>query len=507
MTNRKYQVFISSTFRNMEQARKAAIAGVADCHHIPIALENFAPQSMSDLEVIKKAVKECPIYVLILGPTYGAMPPGSDKSYIHIEYELAKKDNREILVFPLEWSDINAQREKLDHGHDISELENTGKLKAFWEEVQHGEHFCRRWRYDNPDEIRRHVTMALMELPLRENPPRGLVPETDIEQDLIDSLSENKFLVDIVTAIRSFNTLYQRTSTNIETKKRAAKFFAQRYHARMASDETKGIFFESGSSVAFIVEALPESMWRNIKFGKEGEPNKHISTNNVLVYQMLWLIKGIPCTHFPWGLPEKTYGASFGPVGVLDPREPTYDGSHLNKRAREAINSLGEASLALNPKNTSLIIAAASGLQLSDKHVLVGAKDYEIPEALRVSVNNCFGPHVGSYNNKVFKRYLYETHLPVMLVIDSEKIDSPIDVSKCHFIFDDELPWSKLIKDYPLALCIGCHTKEVDALVSKIQDKLPNFDVSTTQTVLPYSAIIARNEKFNEDFPEEIGLY
>ncbi|MBI5946291.1 MAG: DUF4062 domain-containing protein [Chloroflexi bacterium] len=506
MINRKYQVFISSTFKNMEKARKAAIAGVSDCNHIPIALENFAPQNTSDLEVIKRAVHDCPIYILILGPTYGAIPTGREKSYTHIEYELAKAAGREVLVFALNWDDIITERQKLHPVQDREEEKNMEKLTAFWNEVQSGTQFCRQWRMDAPEEIRRFVLMALKDLPFRENPPRGLVPEAEFQQELIDSLTENEFLRDTVSAIRSFDKLYKRTSTNIEPKVRAAEFLAQRYHARMASEKTKGIFFESGSSVAFIVKSLPDSLWRNITFGREGEPNKQISTNNVLVYLMLWLNKGVPCTQFPWGLPEKTYGASFGPVGVLDSRDPNYEGKPLNTRARDAIKNLGAARLALKRKNTSLIVAAASGLQLSDGHKIIGDEGYSTPASLKSAVEKCYGPHVGSYNNKVFKRYLYETRLPVMLAVDGSKIDSPIDVRKCHFIFDEELPWPEVIANYPLAFCMGCRTEELDRLEETFREKMPGFEVITTQKTRAYSALIARNDAFKKEFPEEIGL-
>lgn len=491
----------------MEEARKAAIAGVSDCNHIPIALENFAPESASDLEVIKRAVKDCPIYVLILGPTYGAIPAGRGKSYTHIEYELAVQAGREILVFPLNKSDILEERKKLDPLLDMEELKNTDKLLSFWSEIQSGPHFCRQWRFNTPEDIRRFVLIALKDLPIRDNPPRGLVPEAEFQQDLIDSLTENEFLRDTVTAIRSFKKLYTRTSTNIEAKVCAAEFLAQRYHARMASGNTKGIFFESGSSVAFIVKSLPKSLWQNITFGKEGEPNKHISTNNILVYLMLWLNTGVPCTLFPWGLPEETYGASFGPVGVLESRAPVYEGEVLNTRAREAIKNLGEARLALNKDNTSLIIATASGLQLSPNHNLEGDESFEIPSELRAAVHNCYGPHVGSYNNKIFKRYLYETRLPIMLIFDDSKIDSTIDVRKCHFIFDNELTWFDVLKKHPIAFCVGCHTNKLDKLSSIIKDNVSGFEIVTTPKSRPYSALIARNEAFIKEFPEEAGLF
>ena len=85
--------------------------------------------------------------------------------------------------------------------------------------------------------------MALMELPNLPDPPRGLVRELDFQQELVASVAENEFLRDTVTAIRSFDKLYERTSTNIDTKVRAAEFLAQRYHARMAAVSTRGIFF------------------------------------------------------------------------------------------------------------------------------------------------------------------------------------------------------------------------------------------------------------------------
>jgi hypothetical protein len=64
-----------------------------------------------------------------------------------------------------------------------------------------------------------------------------------------------------------------------------------------------------------------------------------------------------------------------------------------------------------------------------------------------------------------------------------------------------------VIANYPLALCIGCKTDQLDRLVSIINEKMAGFEVITTQKSRPFSALIARNEAFKKEFPEETGLF
>lgn len=507
MVPTKYLVFISSTFKHMEKARKSAIAGVSDARHIPISLDNFAPQNASDLEVIKQEVDTCQIYILLLGPTYGEIPKGGDRSYIEVEFDLAEKANRWIMVFTLSWQEILEQRQEfLRDDRYRRELENTSKLEAFYRRIRSGKHFYRTWSGDNVEQIRRDVGRKLTELPFLKDAPKGLVPEPDAFGEIVDSVTENEFLRKMVEAIRNFEKLYDRIRRNVEAKRKAAAFVAERYGAAMESDSTRGIFFESGSSVVFVADELPKSLWEKIEFGLHGEPSKRISTNNVLVYLLLWLSKGVPCASFPWGVPEETYGASYGPIGELKEREPRFDGCPLDPLARNAIASLGEAGLALTPENTSLIITAASGLQLGEAHEIVGETGYAVPETVRKAVEGCYGPHVGSYKNKVLKRYLYETGIPTVLVLDSSKIDCPIDVGKCHFIFGEDLTWDEVVRRHPLALCVGCKSRELDALRERVTATLPGLEIVTSAQVRRYSALLARNEEFQKAFPEFVPV-
>ena len=86
--------------------------------------------------------------------------------------------------------------------------------------------------------------------------------------------------------------------------------------------------------------------------------------------------------------------------------------------------------------------------------------DATVPEhrrrELRSQIEACFGPHVGSYHNKVFKRFMYATELLIVLFFDSAKIDRPVVAGRCHYILDSCFEWEKFLNSHPVAFCIGC---------------------------------------------------
>src|SRR5208337_5112462 len=98
-SDRRYQIFISSTFEDLKEERKAAVEAVFERGHIPIALENFSPSNESDLQVIKRAMRDCQVYVAILGHRYGMMVPEKDYSFTEFEYNLAQEYKLKTLTF------------------------------------------------------------------------------------------------------------------------------------------------------------------------------------------------------------------------------------------------------------------------------------------------------------------------------------------------------------------------------------------------------------------------
>lgn len=96
--NRKLQVFISSTYRDLINERQTAVHAVLDAGHIPAGMELFAAGDETQLAVIKRWIDESDVYMLILGARYGTVEVNSGKSYTHLEYEYALEKRKPIFA-------------------------------------------------------------------------------------------------------------------------------------------------------------------------------------------------------------------------------------------------------------------------------------------------------------------------------------------------------------------------------------------------------------------------
>lgn len=128
----KLQVFISSTFIDLQEERQAAVEAVLAAGHIPAGMELFKAGNDSQLDTIKRWIDESDIYMLILGGRYGAIEPISGKSYTHLEYEYAI--TKGIPVFAVVLNDEAIQIKVKSLGTQAIETVNGSKYKEFKEE-------------------------------------------------------------------------------------------------------------------------------------------------------------------------------------------------------------------------------------------------------------------------------------------------------------------------------------------------------------------------------------
>ena len=104
MAEKKYQVFISSTYSDLKEERRKIldILLMADC--IPAGMEAFVASDVEQFEVIKKVIELCDYYILIIGKRYGSINEQTGLSYTEMEYEYAKQLGIPVLVFALDES-------------------------------------------------------------------------------------------------------------------------------------------------------------------------------------------------------------------------------------------------------------------------------------------------------------------------------------------------------------------------------------------------------------------
>lgn len=489
--DRRYQVFISSTF-DLEEERKAAVEAVFRRGHIPIALENFSPSDSSDLEVIEKAMKESQVYVLILGHRYGQIVPGTSISYTELEYDLAQRYRLRTITFVLNDSIVDERRQKLSSkvDRDREEIANIQKLMTFQKRVT--EHF-RRFYSPGPS-LKYEVELALQDN-LRDFDEPGFLREI-----------HNPFIVDIVNELKGFEKLYGRVSEQREKKEALARYFCQQY-VDYIKDHHVSLFFESGSTVAYVAREMSRDLAGTVKIQEDGSANIQISTNNALAYLQLWLNARVPCSQFPWSPPvDPTFGATYGGLEKnLAALDPDYRRPPLDKKAKGEIEKLLGAPFSLpKMKRPVLLLGAASGLQVgSDHKIKFGMKVGERRQReLTLQLQSCYGPHVGSYHNKVFKRFMYATRLPMVLFITGDKIDREIETDHCHFILDSDLPWEMFCREWPVAFCVGCADDEVDVHAQAFESLGFSLRMQNSNTAV--TTFIARNKKFIDDFENAI---
>ena len=115
MADKKYQVFISSTYSDLVEERRKVldILLMADC--IPAGMEAFVATDTEQFEVIKKVIDLCDYYVLIIGKRYGSVSASTGLSYTEMEYEYAKLKQIPVLVFAIDESaELSADKEESD---------------------------------------------------------------------------------------------------------------------------------------------------------------------------------------------------------------------------------------------------------------------------------------------------------------------------------------------------------------------------------------------------------
>lgn len=125
MNDKKYQVFISSTYADLSEERKKIldVLFMADC--IPAGMEAFVASDIEQFEVIKKVIDLCDYYVLIIGKRYGSVHLETGKSYTEMEYDYAIERGIPVLVFAI-YDNVKLASDKIETDEDKKD-----KLKKF----------------------------------------------------------------------------------------------------------------------------------------------------------------------------------------------------------------------------------------------------------------------------------------------------------------------------------------------------------------------------------------
>ena len=137
MSNKKYQIFISSTFSDLVEERQLALKAILDLDHIPSGMEAFPAIDMEQFEYIKKVIDECDYYLLIVGARYGSTD-SEGVSYTEREFDYARSVGKTVIALlhddikSLPMKNFDADATLLAKLEAFREKVKTGRMIRYW---------------------------------------------------------------------------------------------------------------------------------------------------------------------------------------------------------------------------------------------------------------------------------------------------------------------------------------------------------------------------------------
>lgn len=134
--NKKYQVFISSTYEDLKEERDQAIKAVLEMGHIPVGMEMFSAGDEEQWQLIARQIEATDYYVIIVGHRYGS-ETDEGISYTEKEYDYAKECGVPTLGFVIDnkapWPHDKTDNDTIKKDKlDLFKTKVKSKLVHFW---------------------------------------------------------------------------------------------------------------------------------------------------------------------------------------------------------------------------------------------------------------------------------------------------------------------------------------------------------------------------------------
>jgi hypothetical protein len=439
----------------MKDARLELLLKTLKLGHIPAGMELFKPGEAKNIDVIEQEIAGSDLYVVFVGARAGSQVPGEEPlTYTMKEFSLAQRYRLPIIPFLLNEQEYGIQRDKLTNS-DANERAQEIKLKKFREEIQLREDGSKRlagfFSYENisklcddyGDAIRNEVESLESRVT-----PGGWVSGQYFDQlktriTLDESVSSNPFFHRFADRLSAFKILTKRVLIQPEAKEAIARHFCRQFMPRLDKYGISYLYFESGSSIAYVsgefIKYVKEEEW----FREHGMHSRlKLRTNNLLTYLDFLMVEPpwlpIEIQLMPHGSISHDYGATYG--SLKSARDETAisrarPGLPLPEDAKQEIGKM-QRKLEGFTKQKGLALMTTSGVD--------------------ITANSMFpGPHVGSYHNMLLKRCLFSLSCSKILFLDERKWGYPFEQGNCFSVCDGELSWERLKRETPLAIAMA----------------------------------------------------
>ena len=190
----RYQVFVSSTFKDLKDERDKVLQSILELKAFPAGMELFPSADEEQFEFIKREIDSSDYYIVIIAGRYGSLAPDG-VSFTEKEYDYAVSKAKPVLAFVHH----NTQQiigEKLESTDEGKERLLAFRTKAMGNRLVS--------QYQNPDDLKAKALASLISQfnlkPMRGWVRAGQTPREDLErinnlqQRVLDLEAENSKL-------------------------------------------------------------------------------------------------------------------------------------------------------------------------------------------------------------------------------------------------------------------------------------------------------------------------
>lgn len=180
---KKYQVFVSSTYEDLQEERQEVMHALLELDCIPAGMELFPAANEDQWSLIQGVIDDCDYYIVISGGRYGSIGPDGF-SYTEMEYRYAVEKGKPIIGF------LHKDPETLPKNRTEKTPKGQKQLTEFRDLMQ--KRMCKYW--ETPQELGSVVSRSLILLQ-RKHPGIGwvradLVPDKEASLELLDLRKE-----------------------------------------------------------------------------------------------------------------------------------------------------------------------------------------------------------------------------------------------------------------------------------------------------------------------------
>lgn len=218
---KKYQIFISSTYEDLKEERKQVQDTILAMYQFPIGMEMFSAADEDQWEIIKETIDSSDYYVLIIGHRYGSVIKDGDYagiSYTQKEFYYALEKEIPVLAFLIDRK-ATVMPENMEQDSDKKE-----KLEQFIDQVKIGRTV--QW-WVNKDDLANKVMNSLNKQIKRKNRPgwvrvngneKTCELKIDIEEIINklqgDNIYEFKVFIKYVKDVGNYKVKFKNKFTN-----------------------------------------------------------------------------------------------------------------------------------------------------------------------------------------------------------------------------------------------------------------------------------------------------